>query len=203
MSKITLIENTTIPDTPDAGELHLYAKTDGALYSKNDAGLEVLLATIPVPSGTLWMYAGVTAPSGWLIANGSAVSRTNYAALFAVVGTTYGTGDGLSTFNLPDLQGRVPIGAGQGSGLTNRTLSTKLGAETHQLSVAELASHNHTIRVHGGNDVNFSASPIVLGGDDGPGGSAIAINNPISSIGSNSPHNNMQPSIVLNFIIKT
>lgn len=64
------------------------------------------------PTGTVLPFAGSTAPEGWAICNGAAINRTNYAALFAVVGTTYGTGDGSITFNLPDMQGVFPRGAG-------------------------------------------------------------------------------------------
>lgn len=97
-----------------------------------------------VPPGSLMMYIAAAAPGGWLVCNGSAVSRTTYSALFAVIGTTYGVGDNVSTFNLPDMRGRVPVGNGSGAGLTSRTLGGSGGAETHTLSVSELPSHSHT-----------------------------------------------------------
>lgn len=77
--------------------------------------------------------------------DGSAISRTDYADLFEVIGTTYGAGDGATTFNLPDFRGRVPIGTGQGTGLTDRTLGATVGAETHQLTTAQMPQHNHSI----------------------------------------------------------
>lgn len=99
----------------------------------------------PVPPvGSMIMFAGGTAPSGYFICDGSAVSRTTYADLFAVIGVTYGVGNGSSTFNLPDMRGRNPVGAGTGSGLTARTLGTQAGSETHTLSVSEMPSHDHT-----------------------------------------------------------
>lgn len=64
------------------------------------------------PPGTLKPFAGAAAPTGWLLCDGTAVSRTTYADLFAALGTAYGVGDGASTFNLPDLRGRVPVGKG-------------------------------------------------------------------------------------------
>jgi microcystin-dependent protein len=70
------------------------------------------MAYLPFPSGTLLTYAGSTAPDGWLLCDGSAISRTTYARLFAAISTTYGTGDGALTFNLPDLRGVYPRGAG-------------------------------------------------------------------------------------------
>jgi len=65
-----------------------------------------------VPAGAMTMYVGSSAPTGWLLCDGTAVSRTTYAALYAVIGTVYGSGDGSTTFNLPDLQGRMPVGRG-------------------------------------------------------------------------------------------
>src|SRR5690606_11476130 len=64
----------------------------------------------PSPAGVLSAYAGDTAPFGWLLADGSEVSRTTYSKLFAAISDTYGAGDGSTTFNLPDLRGRIPIG---------------------------------------------------------------------------------------------
>jgi microcystin-dependent protein len=96
------------------------------------------------PTGTIVDYAGSTAPTGWLLCDGSAVSRISFAALYAVVGTNFGTGDGSTTFNVPDLRGRFSLGAGAGTGLTSRALASKGGEEAHALSVAENAAHNHT-----------------------------------------------------------
>ena len=70
-----------------------------------------------LPVGTISYFPDASIPSGWLSANGQAVSRTTYAALFAKIGTTYGVGNGTTTFNLPDGRGRALIGAGQGTGL--------------------------------------------------------------------------------------
>ncbi len=90
--------------------------------------------------GVIQMYGGSTAPSGWLLCDGSAVSRTTYSALFAVIGTTYGSGNGSTTFNLPDFKGRVPVGVGTGSatGATAHTLGQKAGNEN-----AIVPYHNH------------------------------------------------------------
>jgi microcystin-dependent protein len=94
------------------------------------------------------MWSGASAPTGWLLCDGSAVSRTTYAALFAVTSTTYGVGDGSTTFNLPDLLGRVPMGAGAGTGLTSRTLGAEVGSESTTLTSAHIPQHAHTIN-HG------------------------------------------------------
>ena len=107
-----------------------------------------VVAAIAVPSGTVIHFAGQTAPAGWLKANGAAVSRTAYAALFAAIGTTYGAGDGRSTFNLPDLRGEFirgwddgrgidrgrALGSAQGDAIRNITGSIDTGSNSgHQL----------------------------------------------------------------------
>ena len=97
-----------------------------------------------LPTGAVLDFAGASAPTGFLLCDGSPVSRTTYSALYGVIGTTYGIGDGSTTFNLPDARGRAIVGVGQGSGLTNRPLAASGGEESHVLSVAELAAHNHT-----------------------------------------------------------
>jgi microcystin-dependent protein len=96
---------------------------------------DTLLAGL-LPVGSLVSYAGATAPEGYLLCDGTSVSRTTYATLFSVLSTTYGTGDGTTTFNLPDLRGRMPIGAGVGAGLTERTLGANGGSQ-------EIPSHQH------------------------------------------------------------
>lgn len=171
---------------------------------------EVLTYSPPV--GSILDYAGATAPSGWLICDGGAVSRTTYAALFAVIGTTFGAGDGSTTFNLPDLRGRTSIGVGQGTGLSNRTRGSKGGSETHKLTVNEMPKHNHgggehdhSLKMQTDND---GSAPFSFQLDVIPGvssyykqaGSDIA---PILNQGGDEPHNNMQPFLVLNKIIKT
>jgi microcystin-dependent protein len=100
-----------------------------------------------IPVGALMPYAGATAPDGWLLCNGQTPSRITYANLFAVIGTTYGAGDG-STFGLPDPMGRAIIGVGSGSGLTARALAAKSGAETVVIGSANLPTHNHTLSAH-------------------------------------------------------
>lgn len=149
----------------------------------------------PHPVGAVIMFGGATAPIGWLLCNGSAVSRTTYSALYNVIGTTYGVGDGSTTFNVPDFRGRVILGAGTGSGLTSRLRGATGGAETHQLSTAELAAHTHTQKVQAGS-----------GGGNVPAGGSYQIDNwantNTGSAGSDSAHNNMQPWGCANAIIR-
>lgn len=146
------------------------------------------------PTGAILPYSGSAAPVGWLLCDGSEVSRTTYAALFAIIGTVWGAGDGSTTFKLPDGRGRALIGAGTGSGMTERILGQTVGAETHQLTEAEMAAHTHTL-----NWTNANAAPT--------GGAApatiVGSSTNTSSVGGDGAHNNMQPSAVLNYLIKT
>lgn len=112
---------------------------------------------IGIPAGVTFDFAGTEAPYGYLMCFGQAISRAEYPALFLAIGTTYGVGDGSTTFNLPDCRGRVKAGkdnmggsaAGQltsaGSGVDGTTLGFKGGAQTHTLSSSQLPSHSHTV----------------------------------------------------------
>lgn len=102
-----------------------------------------------IQPGMMFDFAGAVAPTGYLLCDGTTVSRTTYAALFAVIGTSWNTGGELGTdFRLPDFRGRVAVGSGTGTGLTARTLAQVLGEETHGLSIAELAAHSHVQNPH-------------------------------------------------------
>ena len=169
-----------------------------------------------VPPGSLLMFAGGSAPTGYLFCDGSAVSRTTYDVLFTAIGTTWGVGDGTTTFNLPDLRGRGPLGAGTGAGLTPRTLGASGGAETVTLTAAEMPSHTHTHNANGG--AGSGASPATgLAYSDGQNtaGAGLDATNgepnlyttpialTINSTGGDGAHANMAPFAVVNFIIKT
>jgi microcystin-dependent protein len=145
---------------------------------------------LSMPAGSMAMFAGSSAPSGWLLCQGQAVNRTANAALFAAIGTTWGAGDGSTTFNVPDLRGRAPIGAGTGPSLSARALGATGGAETHVLSIAEMPAHTHTFGTSGS-----GGGGITSGGQSAPQNT--------SSQGGGAAHNNMQPFAVVNYIIKT
>jgi microcystin-dependent protein len=98
-----------------------------------------------IPVGSIIAYAGSTAPEGWLLCDGTAVSRTTYANLWALISSTYGNGNNSTTFNLPNLCGRMPIGVGTGSGLTARSLAATGGSETVVIASGNLPTHQHTI----------------------------------------------------------
>ena len=95
------------------------------------------------PTGIVTTFAGSTAPSGWLMCDGTAISRDTYSALFTAIGTTYGVGDGSTTFNLPDLRSKVPVGKAASG--TFSTLGGFTGSETVSLAIGNLPAHSHSI----------------------------------------------------------
>ena len=120
--------------------------------------------------GQLMLSKNSTCPTGWLPAEGQLLLITGNAALFSLIGTTYG-GDGITTFAAPDLRGRMAIGDGTGPGLTKKRLGQKGGAESFTLTVNELPRHNHSFLVKGGlgvttnaNNNFFAESPIYRNG---------------------------------------
>lgn len=166
------------------------------------------------PTGMIVAYGNVTPPSGWLLCDGSAVSQTTYADLYAIIGTNFNTGgEGAGNFRLPDIKGRVTIGNGQDSGLSlsDRTLGTKLGEETHVLLTAEMPAHSHGVTDPGHTHVEADADGTNTGVDQATdingftnrstlsNTTGITINN----AGSDAGHNNVQPFLVAAFIIKT
>lgn len=114
--------------------------------SSSDAVNYAQLLAIVLPSGSMIDFAGTVAPSGFLTCDGSAVSRVTYAALFTAIGTTWGAGDGSTTFNVPDTRRRTTIGSG-GTAIAGpaNTVGAVGGEETHVLITAELAAHNHGV----------------------------------------------------------
>lgn len=148
---------------------------------------------------------------GWLKCNGRSLSRDTYAALFAVIGTSFGSVDG-NSFSLPDCRGRVLGTLGQGASLTNRTLGDSVGTETHTLSVGEMPSHSHTITDPGHthtyvnqlNDQNTdnafasetAADQADIGQTTGSSTTGITVNN----AGGGGAHNNMQPTLFIGHV---
>lgn len=145
------------------------------------------------------------APVGWAQCNGQLMSIAQNTALFSLLGTMYG-GDGVTTFGLPDLRGRVPVSFGQGPGLQNYTQGQMAGSETVTLLSQQIPAHTHTVM--GSNAEAGSTQPL----DSVPaaGGSYAATPNTAMSAamipasgGGNQPHENRQPFTVLNWIIAT
>ena len=127
--------------TADQKGLNLNGSTINNVGNGNLEGQAIILSQLQiyVPTGTVKTFAGASAPAEWLLCNGSEVSRTTYENLFSTIGTTYGSGDGSTTFNVPNLQGKVPIGS---DGETY-ILGNSGGSKTHALTVNEIATHTH------------------------------------------------------------
>ena len=158
--------------------------------------------------GDLKISASSAVPTGWLQCDGSAVSRTTYANLFAALDTIWGNGDGSSTFNLPDYRGRTIVGSGSGTGLTARTLASHGGEEAHQLSANELAEHFHTFGVDQTQNTSASGGSVFIGGNAGDptpffGQSSYGGTIETSNVGANQAHNTMQPFAVCTVLVKT
>ena len=158
-----------------------------------------------LPAGTVIQSAANNVPSGWLSCDGQSLSVITYAALYNAIGYTYG-GSG-TNFNLPDMRGRGVIGSGNGSGLTARTLGTTGGTETHTLTVNEMPAHDHggvtgtSTGLSGTRNVSGNAAGVTVYAANGTI-SHLTHNHTISSQGGNAPHNNMQPYMVLRYLIK-
>ena len=147
-----------------------------------------------LPIGTILAFSGDTAPEDFLFCRGQAVSRTTYSELFEVIGTQYGSGDGSTTFNLPDYCGKVAVGL-DSNDTDFDTLGETGGEKTHTLTVDEMPSHDHTMQNHvlayKGGGIDSSTSGIWK--------SSLEKTN---STGGSQAHNILQPYIVQNFIIK-
>jgi microcystin-dependent protein len=168
--------------------------------------------------GEIVLFAGNFAPRNWAFCQGQILSIAQNTALFSILGTTYG-GNGQTTFALPDLRGRVPIGTGQGPGLSPRNLGEMAGSETQTLLITEMPAHNHTVTT-----TLTGTSATANQGSPGDGILATSstlslyvrsninppLNRPLAAGGLSStagvsgggqPHNNMQPYLGLNYII--
>nr|WP_243435947.1 tail fiber protein [Acanthopleuribacter pedis] len=155
-----------------------------------------------MPIGTIIAYSGSDPPTGWLLCNGEAVPPgEEFKKLRDEVRTNFGTNLAGQPL-LPDLQGRVPLGSGKGEGLSQRTIGESLGKEKHTLTAAEMPKHDHEIRTAGRINHQIGGKPGIGWGDykDVPSGLAGGLQNTLN--GQGEPHNNMQPYLVVNFIIK-
>ena len=157
--------------------------------------------------GEIKTFAGNFAPSGWALCQGQLLSIAQNEALFSLIGTIYG-GDGVSTFALPSLAGRIALHQGVGPGLSPRTIGESGGSETVGLSVPQLPAHNHAAICS--NTTGNSASPVNNYWSTDPGGNTGAYSTTdgsqmagpaIGNTGGGQPHNNLQPYLVINYII--
>lgn len=225
------VEDPTNPNTITDGQINAEIKVvkgfiESSNYVSGTTGWKLNYdgtVDFPFMVGMIADFAGSTAPTGWLLCDGSAVSRTDYAGLYSVVGIIYGAGDGSTTFNLPDCRGKVSVA--KSSDTEFDVLGETGGEKTHTLTSGEsgLVAHNHTASDSGhAHDSNWKVSSTessgygltqtaafqnrvsVSGGGNtntGTGYASITVNNNTASNAS-SAHNNLQPYITLNKIIK-
>lgn len=158
------------------------------------------------------IFAGNFAPRGWALCEGQLLPIAQFTLLFSLVGTTYG-GDGRTTFGLPDLRGRAPIGVGHGPGLSDYRWGQKGGSENTTLTTNNLPAHNHAINaevgVSTGNGTTDEPDGNVLAGTSGPTYAAAASANGklggvsarAASTGGGQSINNMQPYLAMYYII--
>jgi microcystin-dependent protein len=198
-----------VSPVPAAGTIPICAilvRGGAAVLSSGDIVDRRPAVSAGVDVGDIKLTARPVAPVGWLLCNGAAISRVQFAALFAAIGGTYGAGDGATTFNLPNLGDRVALGASpsRGPGAIG-------GAEWHVLSIAEMPFHDHP-HFHGpgwgdfdfltvSNAPNFNWNWV---GGSGQGISARATTDSSTSSpqGGNAAHNNMPPFVAMNYVIK-
>ncbi len=185
------VETADIKDAAVTGA-KIAPGTDGDVLT-TVAGVPAWQAPASIPAGTVVQFAGASAPTGYIFADGSSLLRAGtYATLFGVIGTVFGSADG-THFTLPDLRQRVPVG--KHSSGTFATLGATGGEETHTLTTTEIPDHNHTI--FGGDGAGSARPNPTRNGNSG--GANFSTDS--SSLGGGA-HNNLQPYIVLNYIIK-
>ena len=168
--------------------------------------------------GEIRPFAGNFAPIGTAFANGQLLAVSQYDALFSLYGTTYG-GDGRTTFALPDLRGRAPMGAGQGPGLSNYRLGQKAGQQTTTLTAAQIPAHTHAATtettLHGSNAVGNTADPtnarlasdpaVNLYSTAAPNASmnaaSLTSTTTVAATGGGAAFDNTQPTLVSNYVV--
>lgn len=189
------------PRVPTANQAAALAGDNGSPSSSNKyltqtSATAGSLVPFVVPTGAVLPYAASSAPTGYLLCNGAAVSRTTYGTLFALISTTYGIGDGTTTFNVPDMRANVP--AGYKSGDANfGTLGGAVGEAAHTLTNNEMPAHTHPGTYNstaggGGGSLTASATSALT-----------PVTSAVPSQGGGAAHNTIQPSLTLQFIIKT
>lgn len=162
--------------------------------------------------GEIRLFGGSFAPLGWALCQGQTLSISQYDVLFSLIGTIYG-GDGVNTFALPDLRGRLPLGQGTGPGLTPRAIGQTFGVESVTLSTVQMPAHTHTVLATNGTATEVTPGPgLLLGtipspanfydaGTANPPGKNPFAPGTIGAAGGTQPHDNVMPTASVNYII--
>lgn len=208
---------------PPMHEGDVYVERDEVVYGNLTVGKDLrstnfyatgnyyLDTFVLIPAGTIIMSAAVTEPGGWFDCNGRTLDKGTigsvYYDLFLAIGYTYGgSGD---IFNVPDMRGRIGVGLGQGDGLSDRVLASTSGSETHVLTAEEMPAHSHGSNAVGGlgqpglaysNDIDTTTAVDVNGSNEFNLKTSLALS--INNSGGGLAHNNMQPYVVLRYLIK-
>lgn len=163
--------------------------------------------------GSIILFAGNFPPRGWMYCQGQTLPIASNQALFSLLGTVYG-GNGQTTFQLPDLRSRVPVGSGQGNGLSSWQIGQQQGVESQVLNTNQLPAHSHNVMVSGGPansssaggnylavaNANLQGDPVTVNTYNGTPNAALGAGS-ISNTGANQSVPNIQPSLCLNYII--
>jgi len=160
--------------------------------------------------GDIRLFAGSFAPVGWILCNGTLLSISEYDTVFAIIGTTYG-GDGVTTFAVPDLRGRLPVGQGNGPGLTPRVLGQAFGSESVTLLTTQIPSHTHALVASTAAATASSPATGVFAQNGADSFyTTVPTTNPqpqtfnaasVQSAGGTQPHDNIMPTTAINYIM--
>jgi len=190
-------------DAKDNLNLQTDSSTRLAINSSGQIAQDGVIGRI-APTGVVLPFAGGSIPAGWLLCTGGAVSRTTYANLFSCIGTTYGVGDGSSTFNVPDMQGRVPAGVNTADS-DFVSLNTTGGAATVTLALTDVPAHGHEIYGSTGGGATPYRKVVTSSGNNFTGTTYTVLSGAaeMEQVGGGGSHNNLQPYISLYYIIAT
>lgn len=235
LSATVAITSPTKPTSANNGDIWVNTATGIAFVYYYDGNtyqwMELLSSAVPtvneiMPVGTIVQTARLAATTGWLLCQGQAISRAIYSALFSAIGTTYGVGDGSTTFNIPDMRSRIPVGwddpaayadfrplGKTGGERTVALTATNIPGHTHSGTTSTNGAHQHWVYAYKDkDDLNFTGNSNRLQGSD-----AVTPYDQLTSSEGNhnhtfttdagsglngSAHNNLQPYIVLNYMIK-
>jgi len=204
-------DTSAIPATPDSLTDPATLVVDDRVRTELSGNRLVVLGRVGgtslLPSGSMVEFAGATQPSQWLFCNGQSLVRADYPTLFAAIGVVYGAADS-THFNVPDKRGRVSVGL-DSTQTEFDALGEKGGAKTHTLTVDEMPSHEHELQAdsNSGNTAESSGGHRLKANGADLGRLSSSYSNPIdlrvlTHTGGSAAHNNMQPYIALNHIIK-